>query len=132
MITVTTSRSADPLERRLGKDIAFAAGGRYLTRGKGGLSRPPFSDGKVLILCRDGTGMQMQVRDGMSEVFRVRFTSVKEEARTGPLRRGLFTGSADLIARLSPLLPVTREEDLPGTLVLDGIQGRRYLLGVRP
>lgn len=130
MILVTTSRRADPLVRRLGRDIAFATGGRYLTRGKGGLSRPPFSDGKVLILCRDGNGMQMQVRDGMSEVACLRFKSVKEEARVGPLRRGLFTGSADLISRLSPLLPVSREEGLPNTLVVDGIQGKRVSLEV--
>jgi U3 small nucleolar ribonucleoprotein protein IMP4 len=128
MILVTTSRRADPLVRRIGRDIAFATGGRYLTRGKGGLSRPPFSDGKVLILCREGNGMQVQVRDGMSEVACLRFKSVKEEARAGPLRRGLFTGNADLFSCLSPHLPVRREEGLPHTLVFDGVQGRRISL----
>jgi U3 small nucleolar ribonucleoprotein protein IMP4 len=130
MILVTTSRRADPLVRRIGRDIAFAFGGRYLTRGKGGLSRPPFSDGMVLILCRDGNGVQMQVRDGMSELACLRFRSVKEEVRAGPLRKGLFTGDADLLSCLSPHLPVSREEGLPRTLVLDGIQGRRVSLGV--
>jgi U3 small nucleolar ribonucleoprotein protein IMP4 len=128
MILVTTSRRADPLVRRIGRDIAFATGGRYLTRGKGGLSRPPFSDGKVLILCREGNGMQMQVRDGMSEVACLRFKSVKEEVRAGPLRRGLFTGDADLLSCLSPHLPVSHEEGFPHALVLDGVQGRRVSL----
>jgi U3 small nucleolar ribonucleoprotein protein IMP4 len=130
MILVTTSRNANPLVRRIGKDLAFATGGRYLTRGKGGLSRPPFSDGKVLILCRDGNGVRMQVRDGMSEVAHLRFPSVREEARVGPLRRGLFTGSPELVSCLSPLLPVSRGDGLPGTLVFDGIQGRKVSLGV--
>ena len=130
MILVTTSRRADPLVRRIGRDIAFATGGRYLTRGKGGLSRPPFSDGKVLILSRDGNGVQMQLLDGMSEVACLRFKSVKEEPRAGPLRRGLFSGDPDLLSRLSSHSPVSREEDSPHSLVLDGIQGRRVSLGV--
>jgi U3 small nucleolar ribonucleoprotein protein IMP4 len=130
MILVTTSRRADPLVRRIGRDIAFATGGRYLTRGKGGLSRPPFSDGMVLILSRDGNGVQMQLLDGMSEVACLHFKSVKEEVRAGPLRRGLFTGDADLLSCLSPHLSVSSEEGLPRTLVLDGIQGRRVSLGV--
>jgi U3 small nucleolar ribonucleoprotein protein IMP4 len=130
MILVTTSRRADPLVRRIGRDIAFATGGRYLTRGKGGLSRPPFSDGKVLILCRDGNGVQMQLLDGMREAACLRFKSVKEEARAGLLRKGLFTGNPDLFLCLSLHLPVSREEGLPHTLVLDGIQGRRLALEV--
>ncbi len=60
----------------------------YLTRGKGGLSKPPFSDGKVLVLSRDRNGVQMQLLDGMSEVACLRFTSVREEARAGPLQAG--------------------------------------------
>lgn len=128
MILVTTSRRADPLFRRIGRDIAFATGGRYLTRGKGGLSRPPFSDGKVLILCRDGNGVRMQLLDRMREAACLRFTAVKEETRAGPLKRGLFTGDADLLSCLSPHLPVSREEGFPHTLVLDGIQGRRLSL----
>ena len=128
MILVTTSRRADPLVRRIGRDIAFATGGRYLTRGKGGLARPPFSDGKVLILCREGNGVQMQLLDSMSEVARLRFKSVKEEDRAGPLRRGFFTGDDALFTCLSPHLPVAREEGLTHTLVLDGVQGRRVSL----
>ena len=131
MITVTTSRKADPFVRRIGRDLAFAAGGRYLTRGKGGLSRPPFCEGTVLVLCREGRGIRMQLLDGMREVASLRFLSVKEETRTGPLRRGLFTGNADLLSCLSPRLAISREEDLPNTLILDGIQGRRVSLGVR-
>jgi U3 small nucleolar ribonucleoprotein protein IMP4 len=128
MILVTTSRRADPLVRRIGRDIAFASGGSYLTRGKGGLSKPPFSDGKVLILSRDRNGVQVQVLDGMNEVACLRFKSVREEARAGPLRRGLFTGNEGLFSCLSPHLPVNREEGLPHMLVFDGVQGRRVSL----
>jgi len=130
MILVTTSRKADPLVRRIGRDLAFAAGGTYLTRGKGGLSRPPFSDGIVLVLCRDGGGIRMQVLDRMEEGATLRFPSVKEEPRPGPLRRGLFTGNPGLFSCLSPLLPLQKEEGLPESLVLDGVQGRRISLGV--
>ena len=130
MILVTTSRRADPLVRRIGRDLAFATGGRYLTRGKGGLSRPPFSNGRVLVLCRDGNGVQMQFLDGMSEVACLRFRSVREEARAGQLRRGLFTGDDALFSCLSPHLPVSREEDYLHSLVLDGVQGRRVSLEV--
>jgi U3 small nucleolar ribonucleoprotein protein IMP4 len=130
MILVTTSRRADPLVRRIGKDLAFAAGGRYLSRGKAGLSSPPFSDGLVLVLSREGQGIRMQLLDGTREVASLRFPSVREGARTGPLRRGLFTGDPGLLTRLSPHLPVRREEDLAGLLLLDGVQGRRISLGV--
>jgi len=132
MITVTTSRKADPLVRRIGRDIAFAAGGTYMTRGKGGLSRPPFSEGKVLIHSRDGNGVQMLVQDDTGNAACLQFTSVKEEARPGPMRRGLFTGNEDLLSCLTPHLPVSREEGLLHTLVLDGVQGRRISLGVEP
>jgi hypothetical protein len=131
MILVTTSRKADPLVRRLGRDIAFSTGGRYLTRGKGGLSRPPFADGKVLVLSRDGRGIRMQLLDGMREAGCLRFPSVREEARTGPLRRGLVTGNPDLFSCLSPFLPVSREDSLPDILLFDGIRGRRISLGGR-
>jgi U3 small nucleolar ribonucleoprotein protein IMP4 len=131
MISVTTSRRADPLVRRIGRDIAFATGGRYLTRGKGGLSRPPFSEGTVLILGRDGRVVQMQIIDGTEEAACLRFPTVREGLRDGPLRKGLFTGNTDLLACLSPHLPVQREEDLPDNLVFDGVQGRRISLGVR-
>jgi U3 small nucleolar ribonucleoprotein protein IMP4 len=130
MILVTTSRKADPLVRRIGRDIAFAAGGTYLTRGKGGLTRPPFSDGLVLVISRDGKGIRMQLLDRMQEGASLRFLSVKEEPRPGTLRKGLFTGNPGLFSCLSPPLPVIREEDLPGSLVLDGVQGRRITLGV--
>jgi len=132
MILVTTSRKADPLVRRIGRDIAFATGGRYLTRGKGGLTTPPFSDGKVLVLSRDRNGVQMEVLDEMREVTCLRFRSVKEEDREGPLKRGLFTGDDALLTCLSPHLPVIREEGLPHTLVLDGVQGRRVSLEAGP
>jgi U3 small nucleolar ribonucleoprotein protein IMP4 len=130
MILVTTSRRADPLVRRIGRDLAFATGGRYLTRGKGGLSRPPFSDGTVLVLCRDRNGVQVQLLDGLREAACLRFISVKEEVRAGPLRRGLVTGDAGLLFSLSPHVPISREESLPHTLVLDGVQGRRLSLEV--
>jgi hypothetical protein len=84
----------------------------------------------VLILCRDGNGMQMQLLDGMREVACLRFPSVKEEDRPGPLRRDLFTGDAGLLSSLSPHIPVSWEKSLPHTLVLDGIQGRRVSLEV--
>jgi len=130
MITVTTSRKADPLVRRIGRDLAFATGGKYVTRGKGGLSRPPFSEGTVLILSRDGRGIRMQIVDGMQEGPGIRFVSVKEEPRAGPLRRGLFTGSTGVLACLESQLTVNGDADLGDTLVFDGVQGRRIALGV--
>ena len=130
MILVTTSRKADPLVRRTGRDIAFAAGGTYLTRGKGGLSRPPFCDGTVLILCRDGGGIRMQLLEGLQELAVLRFTSVRVEPRPGPIRRGLFTGNPSLFSCLSPHLPLSCDEDRPDSLVLDGVQGRRISLAV--
>jgi U3 small nucleolar ribonucleoprotein protein IMP4 len=116
--------------RRIGRDLAFATGGRYVTRGKGGLSRPPFSDGTVIVLCRDGKGIRMLIIDGMQEGPSLRFTSVKEEPRAGPLRRGLFTGSPDVLASLESRLTVNGEADLGDSLVFDGVQGRRIVLGV--
>ena len=130
MILVTTSRKADPLVRRIGRDLAFAAGGRYLTRGKAGLSLPPFSDGTVLILSRDGKGIRMQILEGSREAASLRFSNVVEEPRTGPLRKGLFTGNPGLLGCLPSRLPVTGEEDRRDALVLDGVQGRRISLGV--
>ncbi|HMK15289.1 MAG TPA: hypothetical protein VK450_00030, partial [Methanomicrobiales archaeon] len=106
MILVTTSRKADPLVRRIGRDIAFAAGGTYLTRGKGGLSSSPFVDELVFILSRDGRGLRVQVLDRMEEGPTLRFPSVREEPRPGPLRKGVFTGDPGLLACLGPYLPL--------------------------
>ncbi|HXW99549.1 MAG TPA: hypothetical protein VEI51_07510 [Methanomicrobiales archaeon] len=114
--------------RRIGRDLAFAAGGRYVTRGKGGLSQPPFSEGKLLVLSREGRGVRMQLLDGGDEEASLLFLSVREEPRAGPLRRGLFSGDDALVACLSPDLPVGRDETPPSTLVFDGIQGRRVVL----
>ena len=72
----------------------------------------------------------MQLLDGMSEVASLRFETVKEGARGGPLRKGLFTGDGGLFSCLSPHFPVSREEGHPHSLVLDGIQGRRVSLEV--
>jgi hypothetical protein len=130
MILVTTSRKADPLVRRIGRDLAFAAGGTYHTRGKGGLSCPPYSDGFVLVLSRGGAGIHVQLLDRMAEGPSIRFPSVREEPRPGPLRRGLFTGNPGVFSCLSPHLPLTTDEDLPVSLVFDGVQGRRITLGV--
>ena len=132
MILVTTSRKADPLVRRIGRDLAFAAGGTYLTRGKGGLSSPPFSDGLVFVLSLDGRGVRMQVLDRMEEGPTLRFPSVKEEPRPGPLRRGLFTGDPALLSCLGACIPVLGDPDLPEALVFDGVQGRRITLGAAP
>jgi hypothetical protein len=130
MILVTTSRRSDPLSRRLGRDIAFASGGRYIARGKGGLSRPPLCEGTVLVICRDGRGIGMQVLDGAREMVCLRFSTVREGPRAGLLRRGFFTGNPGLLSCLSPYLPIHGDGDLPDTLAFDGIQGRRVSLGV--
>jgi hypothetical protein len=132
MILVTTSRKADPLVRRIGRDIAFAAGGTYRTRGKGGLSSSPFSDGIVFVLSRDGRGIRMQILDRMEEGPSLRFLSVKEEPRPGPLRQGVFTGDPGLLSCLAAYLPLQGDADLPEGLVFDGVQGRRITLGVSP
>jgi U3 small nucleolar ribonucleoprotein protein IMP4 len=130
MILVTTSRKADPLVRRIGRDIAFAAGGTYLTRGKSGLFSSPFSDELVLVLSRDGRGIRMQILDRMEEGPTLRFPSVREEVRPGSLRRGVFTGDPGLLACLGPYLPLQGDAELPAGLVFDGVQGRRVSLGV--
>ena len=130
MILVTTSRKADPLVRRLGRDLAFASGGTYHTRGKGGLSRPPFCDGTVFVLSREGRGIRMEILDRMEEVATIRFPSIREEPRAGPLRRGLFTGDPDLLSCLEGRLPLHGDAELPEGLFLDGLQGRRVSLGV--
>ncbi len=131
MITVTTSRRADPLVRRIGKDLAFASGGTYVTRGKGGLSRPPFSVGTVLVLSREGAGIRIQVITPEGEGTCLRFPVVTEIPRPGPLRRGLFTGDPCILSSLSSLVPLGSDGDHPDTLVMDGLQGRRISLGKR-
>ena len=78
MILVTTSRKADPLVRRIGRDIAFASGGRYLTRGKGGLSSPPFCEGILIVLSRDRGGIRVEILDSMEELASLRFGSVRD------------------------------------------------------
>jgi U3 small nucleolar ribonucleoprotein protein IMP4 len=118
--------------RRIGRDLAFAAGGIYLTRGKGGLSCSPFSDGIVFVLSRDGRGIRMKILDRMEEGPSLRFPSVNEEPRHGPLKRGLFTGDPGLLTCLEACLPLQGDADLPEGLVFDGLQGRRITLGVTP
>jgi len=118
--------------RRIGRDLAFAAGGRYVTRGKGGLSQPPFCDGTVFVLSKDGEGIRMQVLGGTAGEAVLHFATVREEVRAGPLKRGLITGSGVLLSSLPPFLPILRETGLPHTLTLHGLQGRQISLEVGP
>jgi U3 small nucleolar ribonucleoprotein protein IMP4 len=128
MTIVTTSRKPVPELRSLARDFAFAAGCRYVTRGKMGLpdlnSLDPVS---ILFSQQEGQIFLRIVDHGRTNAeFGIQSFTMKK--REEPLIRTFRVSDQSIYERLAPYIPVKLSEEDRGLCVLDGTQSRRYLL----
>lgn len=136
MTVVTTSRKPVPEVRSLARDLAFAIGAEYATRGKMGMGDLLSShDGPVLIVSRSGQSFLIQVFSGGEAVAGIRVLSFAVEEREGAISRGLAVSDRALAGALEGLAGMVFFVDaLPEDrmIVFDGRQRRRYTLRVAP
>jgi len=135
MTVVTTSRKPVPEVRSLARDLAFAIGAEYATRGKMGMGDLLSShDGPILIVSRSGQSFLIQVFSGGEAVAGIRVLSFAVEEREGAISRGLAVSGRALASALKGLaVMVFFVDGLPeDRIVFDGRQRRRYTLRVAP
>jgi U3 small nucleolar ribonucleoprotein protein IMP4 len=135
MTVVTTSRKPVPEVRSLARDLAFAIGAEYATRGKMGMGDLLSShDGPILIVSRSGQSFLIQVFSGGEAVAGIRVLSFAVEEREGAISRGLAVSGRALASALTGLAGMVFFVDgLPeDRIAFDGRQRRRYMLRVAP
>jgi len=135
MTVVTTSRKPVPEVRSLARDLAFAIGAEYATRGKMGMGDLLSShDGPILIVSRSGQSFLIQVFSGGEAVAGIRVLSFAVEEREGAISRGLAVSGRALASAFKGLAGMVFFVDgLPeDRIVFDGRQRRRYTLRVAP
>jgi U3 small nucleolar ribonucleoprotein protein IMP4 len=131
MTIVTTSRKPVPELRSLAKDFAFAAGCRYVIRGKTGLSDIIATDPTPIIFSLfKGTSLSLELyTDGNPDILLI-ITKLRTVAREGP-RTGIQVNDLSIYERLAPYIPVKLSEDGEDSCLFDGTRSRRYLLSLK-
>jgi U3 small nucleolar ribonucleoprotein protein IMP4 len=131
MTIVTTSRKPVPELRSLAKDFAFAAGCRYVIRGKAGLSDIVATDPTFIIFSFfKGTSLSLELyREGNPDILLI-ITGLRTAVREGP-RTGIQVNDPSNYERLAPYIPVKLSEDGEDSCVFDGTRSRRYLLSLK-
>ena len=131
MTIVTTSRKPVPELRSLAKDFAFAAGCRYVIRGKMGLSSVNSLDSATIIFSlHKGTVLSLELCAGGNPVTLLLITGYRTAVREGP-RIGIRVNDLSIYERLVPYIPVKLSEDGEDSCVFDGTRSRRYLLSLK-
>jgi len=131
MTIVTTSRKPVTELRSLAKDFAFAAGCRYVVRGKMGLSSINLLDSATIIFSlHKGTVLSLELCAGGNPVTLLLITGYRTAVREGP-RIGIRVNDLSIYERLVPYIPVKLSEDGDDSCVFDGTRSRRYLLSLK-
>jgi U3 small nucleolar ribonucleoprotein protein IMP4 len=131
MTIVTTSRKPVPELRSLAKDFAFAAGCRYVVRGKMGLSSVNSLDSNTIIFSlHKGRDLSLELCAGGNPVTLLLITGYRTAVREGP-RMGIRVNDLSIYERLVPYIPVKLSEDGDDSCVFDGTRSRRYLLSLK-
>lgn len=132
MTVVTTSRKPAPEVRSLSRDLAFAIGAEYLTRGKAGMGDLLALDESVVIVSRSGPFFLIQVFSNGEPVAEITVKSFTVAERPGVISRGLFVSDRSVYEALKDRLDVLfAGEALPERrIVFDGTQRKRYTLKV--
>lgn len=131
MTIVTTSRKPVPELRSLAKDFAFAAGCRYVIRGKMGLADINFLDSAHFIFSlHKGRTLSLELFSGggLDTLFII--TGFRTAVREGP-RMGMQVNDLSIYERLKPYIPVKLSEAGEDSCVFDGTRSRRYLLSLK-
>jgi U3 small nucleolar ribonucleoprotein protein IMP4 len=131
MTIVTTSRKPVPELRSLAKDFAFAAGCRYVIRGKMGLSDIIDTDPTPIIFSLfKGTSPSLELyMEGNPDILLI-ITGFRTVVREGP-RTGIQVNDPSIYEWLAPYIPVKLSEDGEDSCVFDGTRSRRYLLSLK-
>ena len=132
MTIVTTSRKPVPELRSLAKDLAFAAGCRYVLRGKMGLSAIQSIDPVFFILSLEKKDFRIQLLDHgavvVDHLIRVSEIAVRPDEQ----REGLLLSNQSVYEDLKPYIPVKLSGESDGLLLFDGTRKRRYILRLVP
>ena len=130
MKLVTTSRKPAPELRTLGKDLAFALGGKYSPRGKAGVDEVLSWGNTVLVVSRRGrkTLIETYVSDGVvSTIFLSGFSVARRDV---PLEKGLRTGNERLFNELAEYVDITLTDASVNEVLFHGSQGKGYVLRI--
>lgn len=130
MTLITTSRKPVPELRSLAKDFAFAAGCRYVIRGKMGLPDISSLDPVHIIfsLHRGMLSFTLFNRGKPDTILTI--TSLRTTVREG-LKEGIRVNDLSIYERLVPYIPVKLSEDGEDSCVFDGTRSRHYLLSLK-
>ena len=134
MPVVTTSRRPLPEVRTLARDLAFAIGGEYVTRGKAGMHDLLAPDRPLVIVSKAGSYFSLQIFSGDEPSVDITIRSFSVEERAGAIARGVFVSEGSVYEALkNHIEPLFIDKDLPRhRIVFDGGQRRRYTLKVVP
>ena len=132
MTVVTTSRKPLPEVRSLSRDMAFAIGAEYVTRGKTSLGDLFALDPSVVIVSKSGPFFLVQIFLNEEPMVEFGVRSFAVEQRTGEIARGLFVSDRPLFEALKDLLDVVYAGEAlqAHRIVFDGRQRKRYVLEV--
>ncbi len=132
MTVVTTSRKAAPNVRSLAKDLAFALGYPFFTRGKMGLHELNSIDTSFLIISTEPAGTRLQIYSDGENVADYLVANQTIEDRTGTMNTEVSVTDQSVYDVMKPYIQVTLSREMGGTMVFDGTRRRRYLLGLTP
>ncbi len=133
MTVVTTSRKPVPEVRSLARDLAFATGAEYVTRGKAGMADILDRARSVLIVSKSGRFFCIDLFSDGEPVTRITVRSfVVDERRGRTAARGLYVADDPVYRALKDHINVVfAGETLPEhQMVFDGTQRKRYSLEV--
>jgi U3 small nucleolar ribonucleoprotein protein IMP4 len=132
MTVVTTSRKAAPDVRSLAKDLAFALGYSFFTRGKMGLHELNSIDTSFLIISSEPAGIRMQIFSCDEPVADYLVADLTIEDRTGTMSKEVLVTDQSVYDVMKPYIRVALSQEKGGTVIFDGTRRRRYLLGLIP
>jgi len=128
MTIVTTSRKPVPELRSLARDFAFAAGRRYILRGKMGLPVLYSLDPALILFFQREGHFFLRLDDHGRNIAELMVQSMTITERDDALNRGIRIGDQSIYERLAPYIPLKLSEGDKGLCVFDGTRSRRYLL----
>ena len=117
--------------RTFSKDLAFALGCHYTSRGKASLDVITEIDSVVLVVSKERRGYLVEIFLDGEPVEGLSFTSFQVQAREGELIRSLQVGNQTVYDNLKQYLNVSKTECGNSAVIFDGAQRRRYVLSLK-
>ncbi|GAB7015668.1 Brix domain-containing protein [Methanogenium cariaci] len=130
MKLVTTSRKPAPELRTLGKDLAFALGGKYSPRGKAGVDEVLSWGDPVLVVSRRGRKTLIETYVSGESISGIFLSGFSVSRRDVPLEKGLRTGSEKVYHELAECLDITRTDAGAKEILFHGAQAKGYVLRI--